>query len=823
MKNKITKILFAISILAAPLAARASLLLYDNFQYSNGPVIVNSITPPATGPAGTNSLWIRDSGAGTPSDLFCVGSNLQVTATGGSLISRQDDCFRLLVQTNWALANAGLPGGSGNYGSYTNNLSQPVQPIYASFTVICESSITNFPNTNNVVNAQSNVINGVGLPNGQGTYFASFYNTFYGYCGRVQAFTNGTVLPNTWRIGVTDNVLATNAADGGWPHGGGMDLAVNTPYQVVEEFDPINNKAATIWVNPININQTGFSPVDPKYTANDLANSAITNALNAFAFRQASTFGNAAFLITNLAVATSFAEAMTNIWGTNAQPPVVVYQPVGFTNFIGNPISLSAVANGQGLANLKYQWQQGGTNYTGGDAGANNNLLTVSTAQASDSGDFTLVVTTPYGLSTTSAVAHVFISSAAVPPAFVTEPVKQTVYNGQSVTFSTSVLSPDINNIYFQWYSNNVAVAGANSSTFTLNNVSTNISGSIFSVAATNDVTPVGIVSTNAVLTVLSAQTVSIAYLRSLVNLTTFAPTNSPPSIPYTVTGTVTTYTNLTTGNTSSYYLQDGTAGINIFVTQNGAPLFRPQQGDVVTFIGVMSSFTTGLELSADVTSSTIYPYTSFFDTGTTNALPAPIVIPYNVTNIVGFAYMNTNLAGSLVQLTNVYFGTNAGLVLSTSVNNTVIVTNSGGLKFTLTFFDLDLDTAGKTLPTNAVSVTGVLYGFQPTFSVGVTRWADIVTNPAVIIPTQPAHITSLSLVNTNVVINATNGQSGGAYYLLANTNVAKPLSQWTTVATNVVTATGATAAFTFIGTNVASPGAGQQFYILSNTNSNHP
>src|SRR5208282_4580325 len=184
----------------------------------------------------------------------------------------------------------------------------------------------------------------------------------------------------------------------------------------------------------------------------------------------------------------------------------------------------------------------------------------------------------------------------------------------------------------------------------------------------------------------------------------------------------------------------------------------------VVTYIGVLSSFTTGLELYADSADAN-YPYTSYIDTGTTNALPAPIAIPFNVTNAVGFAYMNTNLAGSLVQLTDVHFGTNAGLVLSTSANNTVTVTNSSGQSFNLTFFDLDLDTAGKALPTNAYSVTGVLYGFQPTFSVAVTRWADIVTNPpAVLIPTNKAGITGFSLVNGNVVITGTNGQSGGTY-----------------------------------------------------------
>ena len=847
MKNKLVKILFALSVIAAPLAARASLFWVDDFQYANGPVILNSEYTPANGPVGTNSLWVRDSGSAFPtSDMFTINSNLQVVSTGvaGSIISRQDDCFRLLVQTNWALANAGLPGGSGNYGSYTNNLSQPVQVIYASFTVICATSITNivFTNSPGDIGSSNAVISGIGLPSRYGSYFASFYNTFYGYCGRIQAFTNSTQVPNTWRLGVTDNTLATNLPDGGFP----VDLAVNTPYQVVEEFDPnpSGTQAATIWVNPININQTGLHSVDTHYTASDKSNSALTNALNAFAFRQASSFGNATFLITNLATATTFAEAMTNIWTTNAVPPVVVYQPTAVnSNFVGSTFSISAVANGQGLANLTYDWQISSSpnnsnpvdvsTGTGDYSGYNGNILTLNSAQVADSGYLTLVVTTPYGLSTTSSVAKVAITATPVPPAFVAggQPASQTAYSGQTVIFSTAVSSPFNNAISYTWYSNNVVVSSSDnpspqqsdngeSSTYTFNSVTPNCAA-LYKVAVTNDVYPTGIVSTNAALTILSPQTVSIAYLHSLVDPVSFSPTNSPPSIAYQVSGTVTTYTNITSGNTSSYYLQDGTGGINIFVT--GGSSFRPVQGDVVTYIGVLSSYTSGLELYADTADSS-YPYTSYIDTGTTNALPAPIAIPYNFTNAFGFAYVNTNLAGSLVKITDVHFGTNAGVVLSTSANNTIIVTNSSGQTATLTFFDLDADTAGQTLPTNAYSVTGVLYGFQPTFSVGVTRWADIVTNPPpTIIPTSSAHISSFSLANGNVVITGTNAQTTGVYYLLASTNLAMSLSQWTVVATNVVNTNGANGAFTFTGTNVATPNTGNKFYILSNTNSNHP
>ena len=79
--------------------------------------------------------------------------------------------------------------------------------------------------------------------------------------------------------------------------------------------------------------------------------------------------------------------------------------------------------------------------------------------------------------------------------------------------------------------------------------------------------------------------------------------------------------------------------------------------------------------------------------------------------------------------------------------------------------------------------------------------------------------ITGFSLHGANVMINGTNGQAGYPYYLLASTNAALPLTQWKVVATNVV---GANGNFTFTGTNAVIPGYPQQFYILSNTNSNH-
>jgi autotransporter-associated beta strand protein len=142
----------------------------------------------------------------------------------------------------------------------------------------------------------------------------------------------------------------------------------------------------------------------------------------------------------------------------------------------------------------------------------------------------------------------------------------------------------------------------------------------------------------------------------------------------------------------------------------------------------------------------------------------------------------------------------------------TVTVTNLGsalptGASFTL--FNKPLTNGA------ALTVTGAGMSWQNNLAVNGTI---TVLGPAVLVPTVSAHISSFSMVGGNVVIIGTNGQSGGTYYLLDSTNVAKPLSQWTTVATNIMNTNGASGAFTFTGTNVVTPG-GQQFYILSNTN----
>ena len=178
------------------------------------------------------------------------------------------------------------------------------------------------------------------------------------------------------------------------------------------------------------------------------------------------------------------------------------------------------------------------------------------------------------------------------------------------------------------------------------------------------------------------------------------------------------------------------------------------------------------------------------------------------VTNIVtmgGNTLMVVNSGGSSSELvaTNITYG-------GTLTLNNVGPAYAAGNSFTLfsavnysgAFASIFPATPGAGLAwnTNALNTNGVL--------------SVISTGPGIF--TNKTGITSFSLNGANVVITATNGQAGDAYYLLESTNVAKPISQWVPVATNVL---GANGNYSFTGTNVVTPGSSQQFYILSNTN----
>jgi hypothetical protein len=166
-------------------------------------------------------------------------------------------------------------------------------------------------------------------------------------------------------------------------------------------------------------------------------------------------------------------------------PPALTAQPQGLTNAAGTIASFSASA--AGTLPLAYQWQLNGLSLTndGRITGATTNLLTITSVQAADAGNYTLVVTNAAGAAT-SAVAVLVVSG---PPVITVQPTSHIVVAGDSVAFG--VMAAGTLPLGYQWRKNGVNlseggnVLSATGASLTLANVQTNDAGS-YQVVITN-------------------------------------------------------------------------------------------------------------------------------------------------------------------------------------------------------------------------------------------------------------------------------------------------------------------------------------------------
>lgn len=100
--------------------------------------------------------------------------------------------------------------------------------------------------------------------------------------------------------------------------------------------------------------------------------------------------------------------------------------------------------------------------------------------------------------SATSAPATLSVSSSAVAPSITTQPANQTVFAGQTATFS--VIANGTSPLSYQWRKNGSAITGATSASYTTPVEATSDSGALFSVVVSNSAG--NVTSNNASLTV---------------------------------------------------------------------------------------------------------------------------------------------------------------------------------------------------------------------------------------------------------------------------------------------------------------------------------
>ena len=176
----------------------------------------------------------------------------------------------------------------------------------------------------------------------------------------------------------------------------------------------------------------------------------------------------------------------------------------------------------------------------------------------------------------------------------------------------------------------------------------------------------------------------------------------------------------------------------------------------------------------------------------------------------VGQLTINNSLqldAGSTtVMELNTAAGTNDSIVGLTSISygGTLVVTNVGG---TLS--------AGDSFPLFVASPGTYGGAFDtiilPTLT-GALRWDTngLPVDGTIKVVATGAKINSVVIVGTALVLSGTGGPTNGTYYVLASTNIASPLSNWTSIATQSF---GADGSFQF--TTGLVGGIPKRFYAL--------
>jgi hypothetical protein len=639
-------------------------------------------------------------------------------------------------------------------------------------------SLYTAPQSNTIMWA-SFIVNLTTLPGtSSGTYFAHFETTNFGFYGRIIALTSNNpaytpdlpavAYPGTYRLGIANDQTAASAVVE-------LDMAPGIDYQVVEYYDMVNG-FCQLAVNP---NQTNYSQVYAPFGAPSPLASAITSdpfspqdlPMAAYGLREAANVG--ILEMDNLEVSYDWSGAGSGFAAVTAgitpTTPVIGLLTPGLTNYVGNPGLLEVAASGIDLTYGWYQIANGATNElsdTTNFTGSASTMLNFSYLDATNSGSYFVVVSNEAG-AVTSSVAVVSVNATPTPPMFVLQPISTTTSLGSTVTFTAEAVGTGP--ITYQWNTDG-SPNGATGSSYTLTRVSTNLSGTTYSVTATGGAAP-SATSSNAVLTVNGPVVTNIAFLRSL-QVTSAAPIITVPAsnstTVYQVTGVVTEFTNLESATYAEYWIQDSTAGIEFFVED---PTFRPHLGDVVSVSGIVDIFDDALEMDGSA-GNPAEPYSVVSTNGENSPLPyAPNLIPF------GFATANPGLSslvyqGSLGTFTNVYF-VNAGATFENE--GSYEVTNSAGQSYDIYVGESDgPDVIGQTIPSFAYSITGPYDQFDTTYEIMVTAGNDIVTAP-------PPPVTNLTatLSSTNISLTWTAVAASYTYSVLSATDLEGP---WTPV-----------------------------------------
>jgi len=258
---------------------------------------------------------------------------------------------------------------------------------------------------------------------------------------------------------------------------------------------------------------------------------------------------------------------LQQLYAAGQMPPVISAQPVGPTGTLYEGMGATLSVTAIGGSPLSYQWKRGATALSGQTQAT----LSIANLKASDSGDYTVVITNPYGSATSKVVS---LNVLAGPPILSKSPVAVAVYPGGTAKFSADAVGSTP--ITFQWTKDGAAIPGATNKSLTVSLVSDALAGA-YAVVATN---PNGsVTSATAALSVLPVTPNATAAILSSGPLAYWRLNESSGSIAYdSVGGFNGTFNPVTTKSGQAGPRPSDQSG---FEASNSALLFDGNTSDV--------------------------------------------------------------------------------------------------------------------------------------------------------------------------------------------------------------------------------------------------
>jgi len=527
------------------------------------------------------------------------------------------------------------------------------------------------------------------------------------------------------------------------------------------------------------VTATGTPPLSYQWWFN--ATSLLTGATNAsLTLTNVQTTNAGAYTVVVSNITGSVTSSTNNGHLTVLVPPLITFQPTNQMVIQGSNAIFSVTVSNISTTPLSYQWLFNSTNIIGWGT---NSSLTITNAQTTNAGTYTVMVTNVAGSVTSS--TNNGILTVIVPPAIAVQPTNLTVIQGSNAAFGVTATGALLN---YQWYFNSGVLTNSTNAVLTLPGVTTNQAGTYY-VTVTN--LAGSLTSSSAMLTVIAPPAITV----QPTNLTVIQGSNATFGV--TATGTLLNYqwylnsgvlTNATAATLTLTNVQPGQAGTYSVVVSNLAgsvlssnavltvlvpPAITVQPANLTVIQGSNATF-------GVTATGTLLKYQWYFNSGAlNNSTNSSLTLPGVTTNQAGTYFVTvTNLAGSVTS-SNALLTVIVSPAITVQPTNLIVIQGSSAT-FGVTATGTPLNYQwyfNSGVLTNATAATLTLTNVQPgqagTYSVVVSNLAgSVLSSNAVLVVNAPPVITQQP-------VSVTTNKGGSATFNVVATGTSPFGYQW--------------------------------------------